>query len=221
MATGLGWLCVLLLPFAAGATELGGRIRLTAGGEALLPQEAMQAVVYFRPDTPAPVEVPQQLFEMRTRGKQFEPQTLAIPVGATVRFPNSDPILHNVFATGGRNGFDLGFYGKGAGRSHTFEHPGLVRVYCNVHHQMVGYILVLDTPHVVRPDAQGRYRLQLPGDAPGELFVWHPRAPLWRQRLRAPDGAPPEVSIALTRPLLPPHRNKHGKPYDEGMRRGY
>ena len=217
----LGAWFVLMLPLAAAAAELSGQVRLSASGEALLPQEAMQAVVYFRPARRAAVEVPRREFEMRTRGKQFDPQTLVIPAGATVRFPNSDPILHNVFSAGGRNGFDLGIYARGEGRSHTFEHPGLVRVYCNVHHEMVGYIVVLDTPYVARPDAQGRYRLTVPRDAAGELFVWHARAPLWRQRLRRPEEAAADVSIALTRPLLPPHTNKFRKPYDQGAGRGY
>lgn len=221
MAKGLGWFCALMLPFAVGAAELSGRVKLSSSGEALLPQEAMEAVVYFRPAVRAAVTAPAAPFEMRTRGKQFEPQTLAIPAGASVRFPNSDPILHNVFSSGARNAFDLGLYGRGEGRTQTFAQPGLVRVYCNVHHQMVGYILVLDTPYVARPDAQGRYRLSIPRDTPGELFVWHARAPLWRQRLRTLGEAPAEVAVELNRPLLPPHQNKYGKPYEDGAGRGY
>src|SRR5579862_7381064 len=30
------------------------------------------------------------------RGLRFEPDLVAIPVGSTVQFPNSDPIFHNV-----------------------------------------------------------------------------------------------------------------------------
>lgn len=213
-------ICVLLLPSIAQATELAGRVSLSAGGRALLAQESGQAVVYFRPDRRVEVSFTGTVFEMYTRGKQFEPQTLAIPVGATVRFPNSDPILHNVFSTSGRNHFDLGIYGRGEGRTQAFVQPGLVRVYCNVHHQMVAHILVLDTPHVARPDAQGQFRLTLPRDARGELFVWHPRAPLWRQRVNEPGDAV-DVQIALTRPLIPPHTNKFGKSYEDRARNGY
>lgn len=211
----------LLLPCLAQAAEIAGSVSLSTGGRALLAQESGQAVVYFRPAVRATPSVPAQAFEMRTRGKQFEPQTLVIPVGASVRFPNSDPILHNVFSTAARNGFDLGLYGRGEGREQVFTQPGLVRVYCNVHHQMFGHILILDTPYSARPDAQGRYRIELPRDMPGELFVWHPRAPLWRQKLRVSGAAAVDAKMELSRPLLPPHTNKFGKPYGSEAAHGY
>ncbi len=220
MATRLIWMW-LLLPCMAQATEIAGSVSLSTGGRVLLAQESAQAVVYFRPEKRVAPAVPATAFEMRTRGKEFEPRTLVVPVGATVRFPNSDPILHNVFSAVGRNAFDLGLYGRGEGRAQVFAQPGLVRVYCNVHHQMFGYILVLDTPYVARPDAQGRYRLELPRDMSGELLVWHPRAPLWRQRLRISGAAVADAKIELNRPLLPPHNNKFGKPYESHAAHGY
>ena len=42
--------------------------------------------------------------------------TLVITPGSSVRFPNDDPILHNVFSIGGRNAFDLGLAGRGPAR---------------------------------------------------------------------------------------------------------
>lgn len=212
------------LASAAPAAELGGRLELRVRGRMLRADELREAVVYFRPDRRGAGDIaapPGGAYEMQTRGKQFEPGTLVVPVGATVRFPNTDPILHNVFSTSGTNRFDLGLYGRNAGRSHTFGHAGLVRVYCNVHHQMVGHILVLDTPHVTRPDADGRYRLALPDGARGELFVWHPRAPLWRQRVQGAGKATLDARIEVNRPLVPPHANKFGKPYEIGAGHGY
>lgn len=218
---------VLAVCLAAGcgngaAAEIGGRLSLSAAGRALRADEAREAVVYFRPDRRKTAAAAGEVFEMQTRGKQFQPQTLVVPVGATVRFPNNDPILHNVFSSGAQSRFDLGLYGNGEGRAHTFERAGLVRVYCNVHHNMVGHILVLDTPYVSRPDHQGRYALDLPADTPGELFVWHARAPLWRKRIAVDDEtAVLDVSIQLNRPLIPPHKNKFGKSYQRGPDHGY
>ena len=96
---------------------------------------------------------------MSTRRKQFLPRVLAIGAGESVRFPNEDPILHNVFSQSPDNAFDTGQYGRGEGKTTRFDKPGLVRVYCNVHHSMVGHILVLDTPHFTRPSSDGRFRL--------------------------------------------------------------
>jgi hypothetical protein len=80
---------------------------------------------------------------------------------------------------------------------------------------------VLDTPFIARPDASGAFRLDVPAGTAGELFVWHERARLWR---RAFDGSTStvaqEISLDLSRPRVPPHMNKFGKPYG-GQRRGY
>lgn len=214
-------LCVALAPITGTAAELSGQVELRVTGGSLHAAQSQDAVVYFRPEQSVALAVPRTEFEMRMRDKRFEPQTLTIPIGATVRFPNSDPILHNVFSTSGANRFDLGFSSRGEGRTRTFAQPGLVRVYCNVHHQMVGHILVLDTPYVTRPDAEGRYRLSLPRDTRGELFVWHPRARLWRQHVASTGNTVLDVRIDLHRPLIAPHTNKFGKPYERRAGHGY
>ena len=65
--------------------------------------------------------------EMLTVKKQFQPQVLVVPVGSTVRFPNQDPILHNVFSVSGENRFDLDLYKRPKSGSVTFQVAGLVR----------------------------------------------------------------------------------------------
>lgn len=204
----------LLLAAPVHAAVIDGQVALRVDGKPLRAEEAREAVVYYRADGLAPVDASGD-FEMRTEGKAFLPRALPVPVGATVRFPNFDPILHNVFAGKGEQQFDLGLYGRGEGRSHVFAVPGLVRVYCNVHHDMVGHILVLDTPLFVRPDADGRFRIEVPDDANGELFVWHERARLWRRAVPGNAAQTLSVELDLSRPRVPPHTNKFGKPYGD------
>ena len=207
------------VPSAGGLVE--GRIELKSGGRPLRSQEAVDAVVYFRPDAPSAPAVPAEPFEIVTERKTFVPRVLAVPVGATVRFPNRDPILHNVFSTQREAPFDLGLYGKGPGGTYTFAQPGVVKVYCNVHHAMVAHVLVMDTPFVARPDAQGRFRLEGLPSGPGELFVWHERAPLWRQRVDTLPSGPVPVGLELSRRKVPPHLNKFGQPYRRSRPREY
>src|SRR5438105_11453286 len=71
-------------------------------------------------------------YQMVTRGKTLVPHVLAIPVGSTVEFPNDDPISHNLFSLSSPNAFDLGLYRRGAGKTHKFDTPGSLNVYCNV-----------------------------------------------------------------------------------------
>jgi hypothetical protein len=163
-----------------------------------------------------------ETYTMGTLRKQFVPRTLAITVGSKVRFPNEDPILHNAFSLSKDNGFDVGLYGEGEGKTVTFSHVGYVRVYCNVHHSMVGHILVLDTPYFAHPDATGAFRLDHLPAAEGDLVIWHERAAPWHVVLNpGTQTSPLQVRMELTQRRIPPHMNKFGKPYGRPPDGGY
>ncbi|MDZ3822815.1 MAG: hypothetical protein U0S76_04365 [Pseudoxanthomonas sp.] len=208
------------MPLAAGSVS--GRIELFAEQRALRAEEAREAVVYFRPRSPVAVEPLAEVTVMTTRRKRFQPRTLAVTVGSRVRFPNEDPILHNVFSSSAGNAFDVGLLGVGEHGEVVFDRAGYVRIYCNVHHAMVGHLLVLDTPHFTRPDALGGFRLDGLPAGPGELVVWHDRARPWRQQVD-PGQAPAAIAVRmeLSQRRVPPHMNKFGRPYEAAPRSGY
>jgi plastocyanin len=106
--------------------------------------------------------------------QSFEPHVLGVPVGTTVDFPNGDLVYHNVFSYSKAKKFDLGYYGKGKSKTVTFDRPGLVQVFCDIHSNMSAYVLVVDSPLVTQPDESGAY--QFPGLPNGSytLHVWHP-----------------------------------------------
>ena len=205
--------CLTLVPLYAGAAELRGTIRIEAKGQALRPGEASQAVVYFRPATAFDPPAAQPTATMVTRRKEFVPRILPITMGTAVRFPNQDPILHNAFSASSGNAFDTGVYGTGDGSEHVFTKPGLVNVYCNVHHSMAAYILVLDTPWFTQPDAQGNFVLKDVPEGAGDLVVYHDRTAPWSSRVEAGNAGAQEIVLELTRRKVPPHMNKFGKPY--------
>jgi hypothetical protein len=211
-----------LLPISSGAAAtIAGHIDLFSEGKPLRAEEAQDTIVYFRPKVPlaaVPVTPPQAMSTLR---KQFVPRVLATTVGSEVRFPNQDPILHNAFSTSKDNAFDVGLYGQGDGQAVTFAHVGYVRVYCNVHHSMIGHILVLDTPYFVRPDASGNFRLADVPAVEGDLVVWSERAPPWHSVIHAGADAPVSVQMELTQRRIPTHMNKFGKPYGRSSDGGY
>jgi plastocyanin len=201
----------------AAAAELRGRLVLTERGRPSRDPgvDLRQAAVWFVPDRAparlAPIEV-----EMATVRKQFAPRLLVVPVGSTVRFPNQDPILHNVFSVSGGNDFDLGLVGAGSGKTATFRAPGIVQVFCNVHHAMFAHVVVVATPHYARPDETGAFTLAgLPAGA-GTLHFWHERGEPGERRLKLPHGAPLALESAVTLPRVPRHKNKFGKSYRRG-----
>lgn len=207
---------MLLLAVSAAAEELRGRLQLVGkGGKGpARGSDVRQALVWFEPASRAPAQPP-KTFVMTTRDKQFVPRTLTIPVGSRVRFPNEDVILHNVFSVSGGNSFDLGLYRRGAGKEQKFDQPGLVRVFCNVHHSMVAYILVLDTPYVATPDAEGRFALTGLPKGPGRLTVWHEQAEPATMEVQVPRAEPLAPRLEIVRPRVPPHLNKTGKSYSK------
>jgi plastocyanin len=122
------------------------------------------------------------------RNETFVPYVLAVTVGSTVDFPNSDRVYHNVFSLSKPRRFDLGRYPKGRSRSVRFDQPGVVRVFCEIHSHMSAFILVFAHRYFATTDATGRYRIE--GVPPGDytVTVWNDGAVRARRAVRV--GAP-------------------------------
>jgi plastocyanin len=118
------------------------------------------------------------------RNETFVPHVLAVTVGSTVDFPNSDRVYHNVFSLSKVKRFDLGRYPRGQSRSVRFEQPGVVRVFCEIHSHMSAFILVFAHRYFATTDADGRYRID--GVPPGTytLAVWNDGAVRDRKEVR-------------------------------------
>jgi plastocyanin len=198
------------MPAHEGA-ELRGTVELLQDGRRVV-QGVQEAVVFFTPAREARMPAAKPV-EMVTVRKEFRPRVLIVPVGTTVRFPNQDPILHNVFSVSGGNAFDVGLYGKGVGKQATFREAGLVRVFCNVHQSMTAYILVLGTSWSATPDAKGAFKLAGLPAGPGTVSVWHERGELLNQQVTLPAAGPLRLALPVSKPRVPRHLNKFGKPY--------
>jgi plastocyanin len=206
-------LALLAAPGILSAASLQGHVGLVVDGKPLRPEEAAEVVVYFRPSAPTALHPPSAPYDMSTQRKQFAPRILPVIVGSQVRFPNQDPILHNAFSTSKDNAFDVGLYGSGEEQTVTFTHAGYVRVYCNVHHSMVGHILVLDTPYFTRPGADGKFEFSDLPKGGGDLVIWHDRATPWHAQVVPGETPAVDVTLDLNLRRIPPHMNKFGKPY--------
>ena len=158
------WTLALLLvcPRASGASggpAIEGTVTILDRDGKPKPQH--DGVVVFLDELEHPVDVPAPTAHaaVRQRNKTFEPEVLSIVAGTTVDFPNDDTIYHNVFSLSKAKPFDLGIYEQKASRSVTFDRPGLVKVYCNIHPNMVAYVLVLANPHFTVTDPRGHFTI--------------------------------------------------------------
>lgn len=196
------------------AATLQGKVSFSGFDPHLSEPDAVDTVVFFKPDAGVTVSPLKGDITMTMVGKSFAPHVLVVTAGTAVRFPNDDPIFHNAFSPSAPNAFDLGVYDTGGGKSWGFEHQGLVRVYCNVHRDMFGYILVLDTPYFVKARDDGTFEITgLPAVA-GELTIWNPRTQVWRQHFPGLAATGPlDVQLDVIANGVPEHLNKDGKPY--------
>jgi plastocyanin len=115
------------------------------------------------------------------RNLSFSPRVMAVQVGTTVKFPNSDRVFHNVFSTHDSNKFNLGFYPVGAVKEWRFDRAGLSRVFCSIHPQMAAYIMVVDTPYFAVADARGQFVIRNVPPGTYRSLAWRPGSDLIEQ----------------------------------------
>lgn len=145
-------------------------------GKQLDPPYALseKAVIYIE-SVPGSYEPARTHPQLNQRDMVFRPLVLPIVVGTTVDFPNSDPLFHNVFSLSQPKEFDLGRYPKGQKKSVTFEHTGVVSVYCEIHSYMFATILVLQNPYFAVPDEDGNFILKNVPTGTYQLSFWYGR----------------------------------------------
>lgn len=198
-------------PAAGSAGSISGRVALTKGGAAR--SDAANAIVWI--EGPPRVAGAGRPLAMVQESKRFAPRVLIVPRNGTVEFPNNDPVFHNVFSVSGGNRFDLGLYRSGATKSRSFGEPGLVRVYCNIHPQMVGFLMVVDSDFAAVTDRSGAFRFEGVPAGSWTLKAWHEAGTETSVPLNVPGAgdAPLTISIDTSayRPI--PHKNKYGKEY--------
>jgi plastocyanin len=132
------------------------------------------------------------------RNETFIPHVLAITVGTTVDFPNSDRVYHNVFSLSGTKRFDLGRYAAGRSRAVRFDRPGIVRVFCEIHSHMSAFILVFNHRYFAVTAADGRYQISRVPPGRYTLVAWN-EGSIRESRpiVIAEDGGTIEADFAL------------------------
>lgn len=211
-AVALMVLLVATLSATAQAGSVAGQVTVLDKAGRPLPRFD-HAVVYVMGLESPPPDVPAVLDQ---RNKEFVPRLLPVIRGQEVRFPNSDPLQHNVFSPHEQEPFDLGLYASGDSRSVRLNVLGRHKVYCNLHKSMVADILVLPNRYFALTDAAGRYRIE--GLPPGEyeVRVWHVFGGSDQQTVRvAASDAKADFTVrsAQSPQELSDHPDKTGKGY--------
>jgi plastocyanin len=162
------------------------------------PVDKRRSVVYLETVPQSAFEAPSPLRAvLDQRNETFVPPVVAITVGSSVEFPNSDKVYHNVFSLSKTRRFDLGRYPRGQSRSVVFDRTGVVRVFCEIHSHMSAYILVFAHRFFAVTDLEGRYRID--GIPPGSytLALWSDGNVRSRREVRVEHGQVLEQDLAV------------------------
>jgi len=144
---------------------------------------------------------------MDQRNKQFVPHILVVRKGTAVDFPNSDPVAHHVYSFSRPNDFVLPLYKGDPNDPVTFKYDGIVTLGCNIHDQMLGYIVVVDTDVFGKTGSDGTLQLDVDDGATGyAVKIWSPRIRDADDRLsrNVQRGSDMSVTFRLEKNLRPP-----------------
>lgn len=159
------------------------------------------AVVFLESAEAKRLVKPQPGVEMAQEKRQFAPVMMVIPVGTEVLFPNRDTVRHHVYSFSPTKKFELKLYTGTPSKPVLFDQAGVVVLGCNIHDQMTGWILVVDTPYYASSSATGRVLLDNVPAGSYKLRAWHNRlpvgAPALEQALTVPATGVASASVRM------------------------
>ena len=151
-------------------------------------------VVQGAPDTPPPaigVDVDQ-------RDCMYSPRVTTAVVGQKVVARNGDPVLHNVHAyLGNSTLFNRGMPNeKAAPIEYTAAEPGMIRLRCDVHPWMRGYVAVSRNAFQAVSGPDGTFRIANLPAGRYTLEAWHEKLGAKTVEISAPGHVAFEYSGA-------------------------
>lgn len=121
-------------------------------------------------------EPPQEHAVMDQKNMAFIPHILPLLKGTTVDFLNSDMVQHNVYSPDAvTDNVNLGTWLKGEVRPFTFNKLGVASMLCNVHVDMLAYVLVLQNPYFAKVNNDGSFSITNMPEGKYTLKLWNER----------------------------------------------
>jgi plastocyanin len=127
----------------------------------------------------------------------FIPRIVIVPVGGMVEFLNSDRLLHNVRSAGKENPPFNRAQPHARSISFAFKQPELLRVDCDLHSWMRGWVVVADHPFYAVTNDQGEFVLENVPRGKYMLQVWQESLGNVTQEVVVGDKGTTTVSVAM------------------------
>lgn len=158
-------------------------------------------ILVYLTKTPDQITPPQEAFVLDQDNLTFLPHILVIPLGSTVAFPNNDKVDHNIFSLSRTKKFNFGSYKPGESQNVIFDKPGIVELRCDLHSEMISYILVIKNSYFALTDKKGNFTLDVTGLAKGKytLKTWHEKLKNSKMAIDLAATAGKKLTINLKR----------------------
>jgi plastocyanin len=153
-------------------------------------REVRNVVVWLENPPPGAPSAPPTATPMDQKDCVFAPRVVIVPAAGTVEFLNSDRLLHNLHSVSRENPSFNRTQPKGRTIPITFAKPEIVRVDCDLHSWMRGWVVVAAHPFYALTDAQGRFRLDNVPPGSYTLRVWHERLGELSRPVTVAEGSP-------------------------------
>jgi plastocyanin len=140
-------------------------------------QPLPDAAVFLEPREGRLPSKPELGVEIEQADRQFTNRVTVVPLGTEVSFPNRDKVRHHVYSFSPAKTFDLKLYIGTPANPVLFDRAGIAVLGCNIHDQMVAWVVVVDTPHHGLSGAPGSVKLDNVAPGSYRLRTWHPALP--------------------------------------------
>lgn len=164
-------------------------------------KELKNAVVWIEnPPATAVAPAPAAKIEMDQNGCVFIPRVVVVPAGGTVDFLNSDRLLHNIHATPKLNVSFNRTQPKDRTIPVTFAKPEIVRINCDLHSWMVGWVVVAAHRYYAITGADGQFTFDNLPPGKYDLHIWHERLGTVQASATVGDQQPARVTVEMKAP---------------------
>jgi hypothetical protein len=132
------------------------------------------------------------------QGCRFAPRVQIARPNANVRTSSKDPVLHTTHAQldNGRTIFNVAIPIPGINITKPIGAAGAVRLSCNTHPWMRGWVIVTDEAAAIT-GADGRFTIDNVPPGTYELRVWHEALKGAPQKITVAAGKPAEISMHM------------------------
>ncbi|HHT9138242.1 MAG TPA: beta-sandwich domain-containing protein [Candidatus Wunengus sp. YC60] len=135
---------------------------------------------------------------MDQKNMAFIPHVLPLLKGTTVDFLNSDMVQHNIYSPDAvADNMNLGTWLKGEVRPFTFNKLGVASMRCNVHVDMLAYVLVLQNSYFARVNNDGSFSITNVPEGKYTLKLWNERYKAEDRQIEVKANAPAAVEFEL------------------------